>query len=169
MGFWRGVGYAINILIILSGIAVANTTPFNIDIIIGFGLVFIGVIGIWFLRFYSLGERIDKNLQYLIDGSNRAFVNLLKIKFGESLTWDTKDVSPESMKVVPVNFGTEHKQLLSHLHVMISKGYVAIPEKHDKLITSLRTAYAKELTLNKEQTSYDDLLDSLRLSLKGYN
>jgi hypothetical protein len=62
-----------------------------------------------------------------------------------------------------------HKQLLSHLHVMISKGYLAIPEKHDKLITSLRTAYAKELDLDKNQTSYDDLLDALRLSLKGYN
>ena len=51
---------------------------------------------------------------------------------------------------------------------MVSKGYLAIPEKHDKLITSLHTAYAKELDLDKEQTSYDDLLDGLRLSLKGY-
>lgn len=52
---------------------------------------------------------------------------------------------------------------------MVSKGYLAIPEKHDKLITSLRTAYAEELDLDKNQTSYDDLLDGLRLSLKGYN
>ena len=95
-------------------------------------------------------------------------VNLLKIKFGESLDWDPKDVSPDTMKVLPVNFGTEHKQLLSHLHVMVSKGYLAIPEEHDKVITSLRTANAKELLLDKEQTSYDDLLDGLRLSLKGY-
>lgn len=35
--------------------------------------------------------------------------------------------------------------------------------------TSLRTAYAEELNLKKEQTSYSDLLDGLRLSLKGYN
>lgn len=95
-------------------------------------------------------------------------VNLLKIKFGESLDWEPDDVSPESMKVLPVNFGTENKQLLSHLHVVVSKGYLAIPEKHDKLITSLHTAYTKELTLDKEQTSYDDLLAALRLSLKGY-
>jgi len=73
------------------------------------------------------------------------------------------------MKVIPVNFGTEHKQLLSHLHVVLSKGYLAIPERHDKLITSLRTAYAKELDLDKNQTSDDDVLDGLRLSLKGYN
>jgi hypothetical protein len=34
--------------------------------------------------------------------------------------------------------------------------------------TSIRTAYTNELSLDKEQTSYDDLLDALRLSLKGY-
>jgi hypothetical protein len=52
---------------------------------------------------------------------------------------------------------------------MINKEYLAIPEKYDKLIVSLRTAQAKEYSLDKEQTSYDDLLDGLRLSLKGYN
>jgi hypothetical protein len=51
----------------------------------------------------------------------------------------------------------------------ICKLHIAIPEKHDKLITSLRTAYAKELDLDKNQTSYDDLLDALRLALKGNN
>ena len=35
--------------------------------------------------------------------------------------------------------------------------------------TSIRTAYANELSLDKEQTSYDDLLDALRLALKAYN
>ena len=50
------------------------------------------------------------------------------------------------------------------------KNYLAIEEgKHDKLLTSLRTAYAEELNLKKEQTSYNDLLDALRLALKGYN
>jgi hypothetical protein len=43
------------------------------------------------------------------------------------------------------------------------------PKEHEKLITSLRTAYAKELTIDKEQTSYDDLLDALRFALKAYN
>jgi hypothetical protein len=59
--------------------------------------------------------------------------------------------------------------MLSNLHVVVSKGYVAIPEKYDKLITSLGTAWALELSLDKEQTSYDDLLDGLRLSLMGYH
>jgi hypothetical protein len=58
---------------------------------------------------------------------------------------------------------------LSNLHAVVSKGYVAIPEKYDKLITSLRTATAKEYSLDKDNANYDDLLDALRLSLKGYN
>ncbi|MGI0033699.1 MAG: hypothetical protein ACRD97_10590 [Nitrososphaeraceae archaeon] len=72
------------------------------------------------------------------------------------------------MEILPVNFGTEHKQMLSHLYLMINKGYLAMPEQYDKLIVSLRTAQANEYSLHKEQTSYDDLLDGLRLSLKGY-
>ena len=114
-------------------------------------------------------HRKYQNIYFLIDGSNRAMVNLLKIKFNESLEWEPDDVNPDSMRILPINFMTEHKTMLSHLHLMVSKGYLAIPKKHDKLISSLRTAYAKELTLDKEHTSYNDLLDALRLSLKGYN
>jgi hypothetical protein len=52
---------------------------------------------------------------------------------------------------------------------MINKGYLAILEKYENLIISLRTVLAKGYSLNKEQTSYDDSLDALGLSLKGYN
>ena len=58
--------------------------------------------------------------------------------------------------------------MLSNLHAMISKGYLAIEDKHDKLLTNLRTAYAEELNPKKDLTSYSDLLDALRLNLKGY-
>ena len=44
---------------------------------------------------------------------------------------------------------------------------MAIPEKFDKLIVSLRTVYAKEYSLDKEQTTYDDMIDALKLGLKG--
>jgi hypothetical protein len=59
--------------------------------------------------------------------------------------------------------------MLSHLYMMINKGYLAIPEKYEKLIISLRTTQANEYSLDKDQTSYSDSLDGLRLSLKGYN
>jgi hypothetical protein len=82
---------------------------------------------------------------------------------------DYKDASPETMEIIPVNFGTEHKQMLSHLYLMINEDYLAIPEKYEKLIISLRTATANEYSLDKQATSYDDILDALRLSLKGYS
>jgi hypothetical protein len=59
--------------------------------------------------------------------------------------------------------------MLSNLHAVVSKEYLAIPEKYDKLITWLRTAWADELSLDKKETNYDDLLDALRLGLKGFN
>jgi hypothetical protein len=109
------------------------------------------------------------NETYYIDGSNRAMVNLLKIRWQESLTWESSESFGQNIRIRPVNFNTEHKNMLSNLHVLVSKEFLAIDPKHDKLITSLRTVYAKELTLDKEQTSYDDSLDALRLSLKGYS
>ena len=95
-------------------------------------------------------------------------LNLLKIAFDESLNWEKQNISPNSMKVLPVNFGTEHKSILSHLAVRISKGYLAIPKQYDKLLISLIIAWANELSLDKEQTSYSDSLDALRLSCKMY-
>jgi hypothetical protein len=110
------------------------------------------------------------NTFIFVDGSNRAFVNLAKVTFGESLNWEksiTKP-SPNNMKVIPCNFSTDHKQMLSHLAMMVSKSYLAIPASMDKLIISLRTAYSTELSLDKERTSYSDSLDALRLACKMY-
>lgn len=95
-------------------------------------------------------------------------VNLLKIRWDGPLNWETKQSFGPNTKIRPVNFSTEHKNMLSNLDSVISKGYLAIEEKHDTLLTSIRTAYAEELNLKKDQTSYSDLLDALRLSLKGY-
>ena len=45
---------------------------------------------------------------------------------------------------------------------MLENKYVQIhPTKFDKLITALRSAWAKDGVLDKEVTSYDDILDAL--------
>ena len=72
------------------------------------------------------------------------------------------------MKVLPVFFAVEHKQMLAHLHMLINKEYLAFSKEYDKLIISLRTAYANEYSLDKEETLYSDSLDALRLSCKMY-
>jgi hypothetical protein len=47
------------------------------------------------------------------------------------------------MRIVPVNFNTEHKAMLGHCKMILESegGRIAInPERFDKLITALRTA-----------------------------
>jgi hypothetical protein len=78
----------------------------------------------------------------------------------------------------PVNFSTDHKNLLSHLYQKVNKPMVAIPRgKEDttelgteffKIEIALRSTQAKEYVLDKEETSYDDILDALRLAVWGY-
>jgi hypothetical protein len=92
------------------------------------------------------------------------------VVFNESLNWEKSQVriTPDSMKVLPVSFAVEHKEMLSHLAMLVSKSYLAIPKEFDKLIISLRTAWANEYSLDKEQTSFSDSIDALRLACKMY-
>ena len=68
--------------------------------------------------------------------------------FNESLNWEKSQVriTPDNMKVLPVSFAAEHKQMLSHLAMLVSKSYLAIPKEFDKLIILLGTAYSIELS-----------------------
>jgi hypothetical protein len=73
-------------------------------------------------------------------------------------------------KIVPVSFNHElSKRMLGHLQDLISKHLIKIhPKKFEKLVVALRTAYARDMTLDKQETSYDDILDAFRLSLLNY-
>ncbi len=73
------------------------------------------------------------------------------------------------MQVIPVNFSTEHREMLGHAKMLMESGMVAInPIFFDKLIISLRTAVENEGSLDKESTSHNDILDAFRMSLKRY-
>ena len=49
-------------------------------------------------------------------------------------------------------------------------GRIAInSDRFDKLITALRTAVDNDDVLDKESTSYNDILDAFRLALKFYH
>jgi hypothetical protein len=54
-----------------------------------------------------------------------------------------------------------------HLAILVGKEYMCIAKEYDILAIALRTAYANELSLDKERTSYSDSLDALRLSCKN--
>jgi hypothetical protein len=110
-----------------------------------------------------------------------SFIKSLKLQIGEEADYDkviaryrseglgdaTKD-----MRIVPVNFNSEHKAMLGHCKMLLEKdgGHIAInPDKFDKLITALRTAVDNDGVLDKEATSYNDIFDAFRLALKFYS
>jgi hypothetical protein len=74
------------------------------------------------------------------------------------------------MFVIPVPFSIEGAQMFQHCKSLLENenNIVAIHPKFNKLITSLRTAVANEYKLDKEVTSFDDILDAFRLSMIFY-
>ena len=75
------------------------------------------------------------------------------------------------MKVVPVPLSTEGKNMLIHTKELLEfeTPIVAINPKFEKLTTSLRTTIIDDLgKLDKEATSYDNVLDAFRLSLQMF-
>jgi hypothetical protein len=129
---------------------------------------------------YSLMSKYDIDKVY-IDGANPSFIRSLKLQIGEDADYDKVIARYRSeglgdatrdMKIVPVNFNSEHKAMLGHCKMIIEQdpGKIAInPERFDKLITALRTAVDNDGTLDKESTSYNDIFDAFRLALKFYH
>lgn len=105
----------------------------------------------------------------LVDASAPSFIRALKLQCGERPDYENiPKQQREWMMVEPVSFGMEHKQLLYHAKFMLENHYIAIHPTMEKLITALRSAWAREGVLDKDQTSYDDILDAMRLCLRPY-
>jgi hypothetical protein len=127
---------------------------------------------------YSLMSRYGVDKVY-IDGANPSFIRSLKLQIGEEPDYDAVIArykaegfgdATRNMKVVPVNFGKEHKAMLGHTKMILEDegGRIAINPAFDKLVTALRTAVDADGSLDKEVTSYHDILDAFRLALKFY-
>jgi hypothetical protein len=130
---------------------------------------------------YGLMSKYNVDSVY-IDGANPSFIKSLKLQIGEDPDYDKVlaryrseglgDSWSKDMKIIPVNFNKEHKAMLGHCKMILERdgGRIAIiPDKFDKLITALRTAVDNDGTLDKEATSYNDIFDAFRLSLKFYH
>jgi hypothetical protein len=80
----------------------------------------------------------------------------------------------DKMIVVPVPFSVEGAHMLQHAKWLMEEtdedgsSLIAIDKRFDKLLTGLRTAVANEYKLDKEVTSYDDIVDAYRLALTFY-
>lgn len=116
-------------------------------------------------KMWDMYQKYGPNTHFFVDGSNAGAVNEIKVKFGEGLGWRDrykKGVS-KSERIHPVNFATEHEDMLKQMYDMVAKGVLAVPSIYDKLIIAMRTAQVKEWKLDKEESVNHDYLDACRL------
>jgi hypothetical protein len=111
-----------------------------------------------------------------MDAHNPSFIRSLKIAIGERQDYENEIAFYKRMNwnwrkrmtVIPISFNKEHQEMLGHAKMILEKGLLAINPKFDKLITAFRTTIAEENSLDKEATSYDDILDAHQLALKNF-
>ena len=70
------------------------------------------------------------------------------------------------MDIVPVQFVSEHKHMITRCKMISDRGSLSIHTKLEKLLVSLRTAVEEDGILDKQLTSYNDIFDAFRLALK---
>jgi hypothetical protein len=103
---------------------------------------------------YGLTSKYDID-KVGIDGANPSFIKSLKLQIGEDADYDKViagyrgeglgDATKE-MKIVPVNFNSEHKAMLGYCKVILETdgGRIAIkPDKFDKLYVYLHNSIIK--------------------------
>jgi hypothetical protein len=129
---------------------------------------------------WDLLEKYGRTINKIyVDGANASFIRSLKIQIGEEENYEEiikeakankLDYPIRDMHVIPVNFSTEHKSMLTNCKLLMEKdgGYISINQRFTKLITALRTAVEEDGNLDKEATSYDDVFDAFRLALKHF-
>lgn len=136
-------------------------------------------------RIWEIKQKCGYVSNIYVDAANPEIWESLKREFNE--TYDNQYVRDQfvyckkynlhiedRMIVIPVPFSVEGAKMLQHAKWLLEEteedgsSLVAIHKRFDRLLTGLRTAVANEYKLDKEQTSYDDLVDAFRLTLTFY-
>jgi len=122
-------------------------------------------------RMFDYYQEYGPNTHFFVDGSSAGSVNQAKIKFSENLNWRKQDLFNKTDRIHPIHFGQdqEHRKMLFTMYDLTTKGMLAIDERYDKLITSMRTATMIDWDLDKNETVHNDHLDACRLMCKGLN
>jgi hypothetical protein len=134
---------------------------------------------------WQLKQKCGHISNIYVDAANPEVWEALKREFGEpfnqqymsSQIADCKKYNlhlEDRMIVVPIPFSVEGAHMLQHAKWLMEEtdedgsSLIAIDKRFDKLLTGLRTAVANEYKLQKEETSYDDIVDAFRLALTFY-
>ena len=117
-----------------------------------------------------------------IDAANPSFISSLKRAVGESDDWNYIKEEIDFCKknnldvanyqtVIPIPFNPEAKTMLIHAKELMEwqRPIVGINQKFEKLIVALRTCVSDDQGhLDKESTSYHNVLDAWRLALRHF-
>jgi hypothetical protein len=133
-------------------------------------------------RVWELKKQLGNISAIYVDAANPEIWQSLKKEFNEPHSesyvseklaeYKKRNLDPANyMKIIPVPFSTQGSKMLQHAKSLVedNDNLLLIHKSFDKLLTSLRTAVANEYKLDKEATSYHDILDAFRLSLQFYN
>jgi hypothetical protein len=125
----------------------------------------------------------NNNLTIYVDSANpeiwQSLKRMVNEPYSEKYVFDKllyyrknnlNPAGPGGMIVIPTAFNTNGAKMLQAAKSLVEDkdNLVVIDKRFDKLLTALRTAVANEYKLDKEQTSYHDILDAFRLSLQLY-
>ncbi len=125
----------------------------------------------------NLKETLGNVEQIFIDGNNPEFITAVKLQLGERIDYQEELSSMEKRGLdiyqwgpltLPVSFAQRHKEMLGRVKHMMDNEVLYINPKFDKLLIACRTAVVYGETLDKNETSFNDVFDALRLSLENY-
>jgi hypothetical protein len=136
-------------------------------------------------KIWQLKQRYGYVSNIYVDAANPEVWQALKREFGENYNdqWVRDQIAEcrkynlhveDRMFIVPVPFSVEGAKMLQHTKWLLEEteedgsSLVAIHPSFNKLLTALRTAVANEYRLQKEDTAFNDVLDSFRLALTFY-
>jgi hypothetical protein len=132
-------------------------------------------------KVWELKQKLGVVTNIYCDSSSPEVIQSLKRDFHEpydnqwvkeKIAWCKKNkrLIENYMTIVPISFSVDGANLLTHFKSLLESpdNLVAIHPRYDKLLTSLRTAVAIEMKLQKQDTVYDDILDAARLAMWYY-
>jgi hypothetical protein len=131
-------------------------------------------------KVFELRQRLGHVTNIYCDAANPEIIQELKRGVNETydnqyvkdkIAWCRKNrlLVENYMTIVPINFA-DGPNLLSHTKALLESpdNLIAIHPRYEKLLMSLKTAFASEMKLDKSETVYEDILDSFRMCLSFY-
>ncbi len=126
------------------------------------------------------------NIRCYIDGSQPEFISEIKKRLNEVEDYESHIsrkrrelmlpakyplILENYMRCIPVDFKSNHENMLSKTRAFLELAMIAIPpttKQTEKLVLALRTAQVDENRLDKSQTTHDDCFDAFRLALQRF-